>query len=189
MEAMEKLADRERRVQEDANKFKAPTIRTVADIQFVLNQLDPGSKLNKSIGDVAMSVDLQGSKGERADGQTVTFRVNSKSGTSTHRDIIIEGIQILKRRGDVAKSANDKLESPQLVVNDREMNPPHVLCGEEAALSIDPLISRLLGGYRNGRHICWDLEDGYTYKYEIFEHRLTRKPRVEDRSTAVGSFS
>jgi len=41
-------------------------------------------------------------------------------------------------------------------------------------LAIDPIISRLLGAYRDNELICWDLADGYTYRYDIFTHKLSR---------------
>ena len=41
---------------------------------------------------------------------------------------------------------------------------------------VDALIKQWLGGHRDGTMICWDLADGWTYRYNIYDHRLTRHP-------------
>lgn len=185
MEQYERAADRKRAA--IRNQWKPPKIQTVGDIQAVLKQLDPSDRLNKPVGDVTLTAQME-ARDDRD--KSRLFQVNSKSSNQNHRDILIEGFALLRRRKDVAEAADQKTEEPVIVINDREMPPPDVITGDDASLAIDPLIERLLGGYRNGNHICWDLSDGFTYRYEIFQHRLTRRETsVEDNAASSGTVS
>ena len=165
-----KVSDRANQSRRNRERFEPPTITSVGDIQRVLAQLDPKSRLNQSVGDVLLSADVRGSDSE----STRTFNVRAKSEEQSYRDIIMRSMQLLRQRRE-AKNTPVKQVEP-LVVDDKEMLPPAVL-GDDGVLAVDPIISRLLGAYREGELICWDLDDGYTYRYDIFAHRLTRVSR------------
>lgn len=189
MEQYDRAADRKRAA--IRNQWKPPEIWTVGDIQSVLTQLDPKDRLNKPVGDVTLTTQME-ARDERD--KSRIFQVNSTSSNQNHRDILIEGFALLRRRKDVVETADQKKEESVIVIGSdacpdgREMPPPDVITGDDASLAIDPLIERLLGGYRSGNHICWDLSDGFTYRYEIFQHRLTRRETsIEDR-TASGAI-
>jgi hypothetical protein len=186
-EAFERSAQRANQAARNEEAFESPTIRSIGDIQRVLQQLDPTDKLNIKLSPVKQDVQLLG-KDQRGDQHQ--FQVSAQSETRTHRDILIEGFQILRKRLATQNEAEDKQPVLPLVVNGQEMKPPNVISTDGVVLYIDPLIERLLGGYRDGMYICWNFGDGWIYRYEIFQHRLTRIEHVEtDRSAGLGPMA
>jgi hypothetical protein len=109
--------------------------------------------------------------GTDSDSRSKTFRVSATTKTNSSRDVLINGLSIVKQREDAAIKASELMMS--IVVNNKEMKSPPVIA-ENNHMSIDPIINRMFGGYRSGHYIQWDLIDGYTYRYDVFEHRLTR---------------
>ena len=103
--------------------------------------------------------------------QSRKFHVSAKTKTNSARDVLVEGLRIAKQREEVAAQVLEK--TIPVAVNGKEMKSPPLI-SRDSLLSIDPVIGRMLGGYRNGYYIQWDLTDGFTYRYDIFEHRLTR---------------
>jgi hypothetical protein len=85
--------------------------------------------------------------------------------------MLMEGLKIAKQREEAAAEIVNKEMS--IEVNGKPMKSPPVI-SESGVISIDPVISRMLGGYRHGHCVQWDLIDGFTYRYDIFEHRLSR---------------
>ena len=164
-----------RRTQSELNRqrFEPPVIRTAADIKRVLAQLEPNSRLNVKLDDVTLAVRMTGTD---IDKRSQIFQVSAKTKTSSARDILMEGLGLVKKREEEA----DKIQghAASIVVNGKEMKSPPVI-SENNFMSIDPVISRTLGGYRNGHFIQWDLTDGFTYRYDIFVHRLTRFKREQ----------
>jgi hypothetical protein len=109
--------------------------------------------------------------GTDADNHSKKFHVSAKTKTNSARDILVEGLNVIKRREEEAAKISGQQSS--VVVNGKEMRSPSVI-SEDTFLAIDPVIARTLGGYRNGHFIQWDLIDGFTYRYDIYIHRLTR---------------
>jgi hypothetical protein len=147
-------------------RFETPTIKTASDIKRVLAQLEPNTRLKTD--DVTLAVHMTGTD---TDNRSKKFHVSAKTKTNSARDVLIEGLNVVKRREEEAAKISD--QQSVIVVNGKEMKSPPVI-SEDTFLAIDPVISRTLGGYRSGHFIQWDLDDGFTYRYDIYIHRLTR---------------
>jgi len=159
-----------RRTQSELNRqrFEPPVIRTASDIKRVLAQLEPNSRLNIKTDDVTLATNMIGTD---ANNRNQTYHVSAKTKTSSARDVLIEGLNVVKQREETAQAVRDK--RAVVAVNGKEMKSPPVIA-ENSFSSVDPVISRTLGGYRSGYFIQWDLIDGFTYRYDIYNHRLTR---------------
>ena len=155
-----------------AAKFQSPTINTVDDIRRALVNLDPSTKLNGKSEDVNISARLAGSDGS----VTRTFRVDTITVTKSYRQIIIEALKVVQNR----EKTQEKIAAihPYVDVNDRAMVPPPVIT-TKSRMYVDGIIERLLGAYRDGIYICWDLPDG-TYQYDVFAHKLVRIPKTTE---------
>lgn len=171
MEKLERAQARNFQSEQNARLFEPPHIQTVADIQRVLAQLEPSSRLNNRTDDTLLSTEMLGSDISRSQ---CRFAVSVKTKTHSYRDLLLEAFQDIKQRQDAAVKA--AAEAVSVPVNGKEMRPPPVV--SDMILPVDDFISRLLGGRRRGLYIEWDLADGYTYHYDVFEHRLTRSPRA-----------
>jgi len=143
---------------------RMPTIKTVNDIKRVLEVLDPNNIHNKTeVNDTKLSVELNSPNN--------TFKVDSTSKTKSYRDMIIDAISDLRSKQDIINNINSKTSFIQIGNKSLIPQPPLVVSNK---LPIDSIISGLLGGYRDGYDICWDLSDGYIYKYDICNHKLVR---------------
>lgn len=175
--ALQRRAQSEKQTEESVN---GPSVNSVADIQEVLQELDPSNSVNASAKTSTLNVDLDGT----LDGdKKQLFNVSVDTSSRSHRSILLDGFRLLKSRKEHVESMP---QQDSLVINGRVMKPPKVMAGDDSVISIDPIIKRLLGAYRDGQYICWDLKDGYTYFYEIFEHRLTRKQTENKSVTSAG---
>lgn len=164
---------RQRQYQKERKEqnFEEVVVETVQDIQRVLAQLDPNHRLNKGSGVANISSEVRGTGSED---KSYSFNVKAVSSDQSYRDIIMHGLQIVQDRRLAAGEIANK-EMP-IVVDGVEMVPPKVI-GNSGALAVDSVISRLLGAYRDGELICWNLTDGYTYRYDVFVHKLDRVER------------
>lgn len=169
MESIDNALARTVSKSEREHNFSKPIINSVDDIRRVLHTLDPSNKLNERVPDTVVAANIYGT-----DGKTNSASVSTK--TKSYRDMLIEGLGIVRSRINAYQNVEGK--STPLVVNNKEMVPPCVVA-MDTVLSIDPVISRLLGASRDGYHITWRLPDGFVYKYDIFEHRLTRDAEGE----------
>jgi hypothetical protein len=155
-----------RRQQAESNRqrFEPISIKTASDIKRVLAKLNLDCKQD----DVTLSINMTGTD---TDNRSKTFQVSTKTKTSSARDILTNGLNIIKQREDAYEKIADQMGSVD--VNGKKMKSPLVI-SESSFTSIDPVIDRVLGGYRHGHFIQWDLSDGFTYRYDIFVHKLTR---------------
>lgn len=112
--------------------------------------------------------------------------VSAESHAKSKRDMIIEGLNNLKKRIAVQDEMTKRAEP--VYVNGKPMLPASMKAGELASTWVDPLIRQWTGGYRDGLLICWDIGDEYIYRYNIYEHRLTRIKK-SDRPTATATAS
>ena len=165
---MEKELARRNQSELNRQRFETAVVRTASDIKRVLAQLEPNSRLNIKTDDVTLAVNMIGTD---AGNKSQTYHVSAKTKTSSARDILIEGLDVIKQREETAQAIHDKRAT--VAVNGKEMRSPPVIA-ENGFSSIDPVISKTLGGYRSGYFIQWDLLDGFTYRYDIYNHRLTR---------------
>ena len=149
-------------------RFESVDVKTLADIKRVIGQFEPHARLNAKLDDVVLSADMTGTDPTN---KSQKFHVSATTKTNSLRDVIIEGLNVVKRREDTATKTVDK--AIPVLVDGKEMKPPSLIA-EHNFMAIDPVITRTLGGYRHGHFVQWDLADGYTYRYDMFEHRLSR---------------
>ena len=142
-------------------------VHSVDDIKRVISQLDP----NKNPRQSEVTVNTVLAAIDDTTGTTQQYRVTAPTRSKSKRDMLIEGMDIIKNR---LASESEHTEIPTIEVNGRQMKAAVVGAGSRAKLWIDPLIAQWLGGYRDSIYICWNLNDGYIYRYNIYEHKLTR---------------
>lgn len=169
MEQMERALLREQqKLSQDI--LKPVEIRSVADIQRVLAELDPSR--NKAHAEVPISTLLNEVEG----GKNVTYNVSSSTKSKSKRDMLIDGLMLIQRRKDVSDDIVNSTE--EVEINGRKVKPAVLRSNTEGHAWVDPLIKQWTGGRRDGTLIVWDMEDGYQYRYEIFAHKLTRISRT-----------
>jgi len=167
MEILERARAREgQRLSPDV--LKPAEVRSLADIRRVVAAMDPGR--NPPQLDVPISTTLDVVE----DRQRTTYGVGVNTRSKSQRDMLIEGLTIVKKRLE----AQDKLQTGAPVeINGVIMKPAALGSGVDNQCWVDPLIRQWLGGYRSGVLVCWDFDDGYIYQYDVFAHKLTRVPR------------
>ncbi len=106
-----------------------------------------------------------------ADNKPVTYKVEVYTRSKSKREILLEGLNIIKGRLTTMTSGG---EQAAVEVNGRVMRPAPVGYSHRGNSWVDSLITQWLGAVRDGLTLCWKLRDGYTYKYDIYEHKLTR---------------
>lgn len=147
--------------------FVEPRIVSVGDIKRVINEI--GTKHADSQSTTITTVLKSSERGKSKD-QAEQYKVSATLSDRTKRDILLEGMSILKKQ---IEAATRQLESGSFVpVNGREMKPATLPGGTHYCWA-DPLIKRWLGAYRDGLLICWRAE-GFIYRYDIFTHELSR---------------
>lgn len=164
------------RAQEEARQAKRlpPSIidpvkaRSLNEIKGVIATLAAVSSSNP----VQLSTNVKTGEGE------MKLSVNTKS--RSHREMIIDGLADVKRKLDTQNAEGESIE-----INGVMMKPSKLADQAKAFHYVDPIISRYTGGYRDGYHICWNLSDGYKYKYDIFEHKLIREAAGSSTSGTV----
>ncbi len=146
--------------------LKPVEIRTPEDIKRAVMDLDP--KRSTLHVDIPLAAIMQ----VREDNHDVTYRVEANTRSKSKRELLLDGLSILKNRIDIEEKL--QIEREPIEINGVLMKPASLGNSISGSNWIDPIIKHWLGGYRNGVLICWDLSDGYIYKYDIWEHRLTR---------------
>ena len=142
-------------------------VNNVEDIKRLVSQLDP----KKNPAQRTIPVGAIVSAHDDATGREQQYQVSAPTKSKSKRDMLIEGLDIIKTR---MESEDRYTNTTAVEVNGKPMRPASVGTGTLGKTWIDPLIKQWLGGYRNGVNICWDLGDGFVYKYDIYEHKLTR---------------
>jgi hypothetical protein len=132
-------------------------------------ELDPVRNPPCEVVPLRATIDVQ------ADGKTETYAVSADTKSKSKRDMLIEGLSILRKRAEHAEQAVAMQE--EVEVNGRIITPPKLGSGTVGHIWVDPLIKQWLGGQRDGTIVYWDLDDGFRYKYDIFQHKLTRVAR------------
>ncbi len=163
-EALEKVMERESR-KLHPSVADPVIVKKFDDIRNVISQIDPRN--NNTAAEITINADMSLNE----DGKNLVYRVSAPSRSKSKREMILEGMEILKRQKEVVDNIEEKLEPVE--VNGVPMKPPVFGRGDKSRAWVDPLIKHWLGAYRNGLLICWDIE-GYHYEYDIFEHQLSR---------------
>lgn len=144
-----------------------PTIvSTLDDLKRVLAEIDP--KNSKP----AQAVELVSMLSAIEDGKNNTYKVTATTRSKSKREMLLEGMELIKRQIEVSDHIAEKLEP--IEVNGVLMKPPKFGKGGSGEVWVDPLIKHWLGGYRDGLTVCWDL-DGHRYRYDIYQHKLSRE--------------
>lgn len=169
MEGLERAIAREAQ-KLNKNVLNPVSVHSLKDIKRVVSELDP--KKNPESQDIEIATQLE------VEGETFEVRANTKS--RSKRDMLVEGLNVIKRRVEVADQLAASGESVE--INGMQMKPATIGSGTEGRSWVDPLIKQWTGGFRDGLYICWDL-DGYRYKYNIFEHKLTRIENASGSAT------
>lgn len=149
--------------------LKPVEIYNVNDIQAVIAQLSPSNNFTAS----AIPIETMLEAAE--DGKKVTYKVTSETKSKSKRDILIEGLDLIKRR--MESPVEEDVEV--LEINGKTMKPAAMRSNVEGLSWVDPLIKQWTGGVRKGTLITWDIKDGFEYRYEIHTHRLTRVRRKQ----------
>lgn len=165
MEALDKEYERQRN-RLDPNQVLKPTeVRTLGDIKRVVAELDPAR--NPVQVEIKLSADMVAHE----DNRNVVYRAAANTRSKSRRDMLIEGLTIIKNRAELG---GKMLASEMIEVNGVPMKPASIGNGVLGQNWVDPLIKHWLGGFRDEITICWDLNDGFIYRYDIFTHKLTR---------------
>lgn len=177
MEQLDKALERQR--QRLSPKILDPVeVHSIQDIKRLVSELDPAKNPKQSeipVGTVLNVVD-------EASGRTLAYNVSATTQSKSKRDILVEGLDIIKNRIKIEdENSNDIV----VEVNGKPMKAPTIGVGSRSKTWVDPLIAQWLGGYRDGIYICWNLGDGFIYRYNIYEHKLVR---VENKPTTSSSI-
>jgi len=162
MEALDRAFERESR-RTTNTPFDPPTVKTMNDIKRVLAEFDPHQS-------AAQVVPVNAAVPVGVDGRTTTFNLSTKTQSKSKRDLIIEGLQLVKKRIESADLVNSH---ETIEVNGVVMPSAKIGNGALGVTWVDQFIKRWMGAYRDGLMICWNL-DGIVYKYNIFEHKLVK---------------
>ncbi len=155
----------------DPNQVLKPVeIRTFDDIKRTVAELDPNQRHNQQQREIPLSTTMTATE----DNREVVYRVEATTRSKSKRDMLAEGLGIIRARIESAEQIAELQE--EVEVNGVSMKPAKLGYRTEGTSWVDPLIKQWLGGYRDGILICWKLPDGYTYRYDLFQHKLTRVP-------------
>lgn len=171
MEAMEKARQRLAMRLNPEQVFKPVIVSTVNDIKKVVAQFDPAH--NPRPTEVPMHARLEANE----DGKRNVYQVETVTRSKTKRDILTEGLTIIKNREQAAKELATAGQTVE--INGKLMKPAVLNNDIDGRSWIDPLIRQWTGGEREGIFVIWELNDGYKYKYNVFEHALSRVPRQQ----------
>lgn len=142
-------------------------VTSVRQLQDVLVEFDPSRAVDGPI--VTLSTTLIG---EDEGGRRQKYAVSAPTQSKSRRTMLLEGFDVIRRQQEF--NTRKLSERVPVTVNGRDMLPPTVAAPADAGYFVDPLITRWTGGTRVGLLITWDFGDGYTYKYDIFGHKLIR---------------
>lgn len=169
---MSQFGELERALARDARRIdpkvatKPVEVRTLADIQRIVQEFAPG--VEKDGRPLELSTTMTG---EGEDGKVETYRVSTFTQTKSRRTMLIEGMDVIARHQKMIDDSRDN--SIPIEVNGVPMSPP-TLPIQNMISHVDPMIRRWMGGRRIGLKITWDIQDGYVYLYDIYAHKLTR---------------
>jgi hypothetical protein len=143
------------------------SVNSVADIKRLVAQLEPSRNPPQSeitIGTVLSAPDEK-------TGVEQQYQVSAQTKSKSKRDMLVDGLDVIKNWIAIEK---EKTDIPTVNVNGVSMKMPALGTSSTGRTWVDPLIKQWLGGYRDGIYICWNLNDGFIYRYNIYEHKLTR---------------
>lgn len=131
------------------NKQNTVIVETIGDIRRVVQEFLPSVSENNPVV----------TKKIMADGKT--YEVSAPT-SCTYKEMLLEGFTILKKRYDAMEKIKERVQN--------NVTQPISMDGH---MWLDDLISRRLGGKRDGLRVKWDVKDG-TYYYDPFTGKLTK---------------
>lgn len=168
MEALDRLEARKAQRLDPREILKPVEIKSYDDIKRVVNELDPRRN------PVQAAIPIKTLMNVNEDNKAVTYRVEANTRSKSKRDILIDGLDIIKNRLAITNTITMAQEAVE--VNNHPMKPALLGYSANGTSWVDALIKQWLGARRDEIMICWDLSDGWTYEYNIYEHRLVRYP-------------
>lgn len=147
----------------DPNCIKPVVVNNVSDIQRIIHTLSPDNHDGPEvIINAVMDVEEDNAK----------YELSASTQSKSKRSMIIEAFDIIKRQMQITS------DGKPVTINGVDMRPAPLFSHSNSRSYIDPMVKHWTGGYRNCLTICWDLNDGYTYMYDIYEHKLAKKKRI-----------
>ena len=146
-------------------------VHSLNDIKRIVAEFEP--KRNARQIEIPLNTFLE----EVENGKKITYKVSAKTRSKSKREILIDGLNLIKERNKISKELH--VAGEPIEIDGRIMRPAVLNSSTDGHSWVDPLIKQWTGGVRLGTLITWNLGDGYEYRYEIFTHSLTRVPRVE----------
>lgn len=125
-------------------------IETLGDIKKAIQEFLPGHKEENPVVEA-----------EFRDDQGRKISVSAPTGC-TYREMLIEGFNIVKTRIEIMEKCKEKAEGSGI-------QPIQI----DGHMWLDDLITRRLGGKRDGLRIRWDLQEG-SYFFDPFTGKLTK---------------
>lgn len=172
-EALERAAQRNaKRV--DPKSVEPVQVRTLRDIQAVVAEFAPDRQRDGDPLTIRTRM-----RGENEQGNKELFEVSAVTQSKSRRTQLLEGLETIKNYRHVVDRSRE--QTIPVTVNGVPMSPPALSEGNPSVY-IDPLIRRWMGGRRQGLRVCWQLDDGYTYYYDVYEHKLTRSTTGGEQS-------
>ena len=166
VEALDKEWNRQQNRLDPGKVLKPVEAHSMEDIKALVSQLDPAKNVVAPIIPLATQV-----SSNDVQGKPVVYNVSAQTKSKSKREMIIEGLDVIKKRMDASQEA---AESGSVEVNGVVMKSASLGNGISGQSWVDPLLKQWFGAYRVGVTICWDLSDGYRYEYNIYEHQLSR---------------
>lgn len=168
-EALSREKERQTR-KSDASAFEPVIVKSLADIKRILLDFDPAR--NRLQPTLPISTIMRVQEEDNGKTKSVDYKVDAHTKSKSRRDILLEGLGIIKKRLD----ADAKLDVGEAVeVNGKEMKPARIGNAVDGVNWVDPIIKRWFGGERHGLLIRWQLNDGYVYYYDAYQHKLARE--------------
>lgn len=177
MEQLDREINRQQQKINNSNQ-KPVEVRSVTDIKRIISEYNP--EKNPSSPVVSLKTQMEIKDGSSAQ----TYAVSANTQSKSKRDHLIEGLLVIEKRMLQEQKIDEYTEPTE--INGRSVTPPQIGSGVSGYSWVDPLIHQWLGASRDGIIIYWDIDDGYRYKYNIFEHKLSRVRR--DGSTSASSI-
>lgn len=146
--------------------FEPVVVKSLNDIKYIISELDPAKNYESPV--VPLSTNMEVRDGSK----TVVYNVTASTKSKSKRDHLVEGLKIIQNR-QLMESDIDSLVQ-DVEINGRVVKPPKLGNAIDGYAWVDQLIEKWLGAKRDGIVIYWELDDGFRYKYNIFEHKLTR---------------
>jgi hypothetical protein len=140
-------------------KTRPVVVKTLQDIRIALQ---PFTESNED--SVPLSCEMQWQE----DNKTKKAKVTGKSTSSSHGDVLSEGMSVVKKRMDAIGQLRNSVNAAKEEHKDINMEVWDV---DKITFGIDSVIKRRLGGVRKGCRIRWTVREG-TFEYDPFQRKL-----------------